>query len=252
MRAYAIRSLLCVGAIAMGSAFDVCAAEFAINPLRVTLSHTVKSAQIEIRNDDKRPLRVQIQAAAWSQDAEGKDSYVDSDALLYFPKAAEIPAGNSRIVRLAAKVPPASIEDTYRLFIQELPEPSEPRTAGSATVRILLRVGVPVFVEPLVPKAGGEIGALALHHGVSELAVSNTGNVHFAADRFAIVGLDRDGKKLFETPLQDRYFLAGTTKRLRAQIPREHCAQLATLEAVLVGSRIDLKRRLDVSQADCQ
>ena len=109
-----------------------------------------------------------------------------------------------------------------------------------------------VFVEPLAPKAAGEIGSLALHRGVAELTVTNTGNIHFAADRLAIVGLGRDGKQLFETPVRARYFLAGTTKRLRAQIPREHCAQLAELEAVVASPRINLKRRLDVSRADCR
>jgi len=248
----AIGFVLCACALALGWSAAAPAAEFVISPLRVTLSRAVKSTQIEVRNDDTRPLRVQLEGMAWSQDAEGRDRYTESDALLYFPKSMEIPAGSARIVRLAAKAPPASVEDTYRLFIAELPSPGDTRDAGSASVRVLLRVGVAVFVEPLAPKASGEIGSLALHGGVADLTVTNTGNIHFAVERLAVVGLGRDGKQLFETPLQDRYFLAGTTKRLRARIPREHCGQLAALEAVAVGSRIDLKRRLDVSRADCQ
>jgi len=248
----ATRSLLCLCGFALGWVSAAQAAEFVISPLRVTLNRVAKSTQIEIRNDDKRPLRIQMQAMAWSQDAEGRDGYAESDGLLYFPKAMEIPAGESRIVRLAAKALPASVEDTYRLFVEELPGAEEPRSTGGATVRILLRVGVAVFVEPLAPRASGEIESLELHGGVAELTVTNTGNVHIAADRLALVGWSRDGKQLFATPLSDRYFLAGITKRLRAPIPAEHCAQLAALEAVLVGSRIDLRRRLDVSRADCQ
>lgn len=252
MLRYATRSFLCLCGLALGWISAVSASDFVINPLQVTLSHEVKSAQIEIRNDDTQPLRVQLQAMTWSQDADGKDGYVESDGLLYFPKAMEIPAGGSQIVRLAPRAVPASVEDTYRLFIAELPRPDDARSTGSASVRVLLRVGVAVFVDPLAPKPGGEIGSLALHGGVATLSVTNTGNVHFAADRLAIVGLDRDGKTLFETPVRDRYFLAGTTKRLRVQIPREQCGQLAALEAVLVGTGIDLERRLDVSRADCQ
>lgn len=248
----ATRSLLCLWGLALGSISAAYGGDFVISPLWVTLSRTVKSTQIEVRNDDTRPLRVQMQPMAWSQDAEGKDQYVDSDALLYFPKAMEIPPGSSRVVRLGPKALPASAEDAYRLFIAELPGPEEAAGTGSASVRILLRVGVAVFVEPLAPKLEGEIASFALRGGAAELTVRNTGNVHFAADRLAIVGLGRDGKPLFETPLRERYFLAGTTKRLRAQIPRAQCGQLAALQAVLVGSGIDLKRRLDASRADCQ
>lgn len=248
----ALRSSLCLFGLALGWISGACASEFVISPLQVTLSRAAKSAQIEVRNDDTQPLRVQLQAMAWSQDAQGQDRYVESDGLLYFPKAMEIPARGTRIVRLAARALPAGVEDTYRLFIAELPRPEEARGTGAASVRVLLRVGVAVFVEPGAPKASGEIRSLALHHGLAELSVTNSGNVHIAADRLAIVGLDRDGAKLFEAPLHDRYFLAGTSKRLRTQIPREHCVRLAALEAVVVGSRIDLKRRLDVSGADCR
>lgn len=248
----ATRLLLCLCALALGPLGPARAADFVISPLRVTLSREVKSAQIEVRNDDKRPLRVQMQAMAWSQDAEGNDRYVQSDGLLFFPKVMEVPPGASRVLRLGPRALPASAEDAYRLFIAELPGPEDAKGTGSANVRILLRVGVAVFVAPLAPKAGAEFHLFELHHGSAGLTVSNTGNVHIAADRLSIVGLDRGGKPLFETPLRTRYFLTGTTKRLHAQIPSEQCTRLAALEAVLVGSGIDLKRRLDVSPADCK
>jgi fimbrial chaperone protein len=244
----AIRAVLCTFALALGWIAAAPAAEFVISPLLVTLSRAAKSTQIDIRNEDKSPLRIQMQAMEWSQDAEGNNQYAESDALLYFPKAMEIPAGESRIIRLAARALPASVEDAYRLYIEELPgAPEGGRSGGGgADVRILLRVGVAVFVEPLAPKASGEIESLELRGNVAELTVHNTGNVHIAADRLALVGLGRDGKQLFATPLNDRYFLAGATRRLRAPIPAEHCAQLTALEAVVVSPRIDLKRRLDV------
>ncbi len=248
----ATRPLLFLCGLALGSIGLARAADFVINPLGVTLSREVKTTQIEVRNDDTRPLRIQMQAMAWSQDAEGKDQYVDSDALLFFPKTMEVPPGASRVVRLGPRALPTSSEEAYRLFIAELPAPGDSAGTGSASVRILLRVGVAVFVAPLAPKAGAEFGSLELRRGSAELSVSNTGNVHIAADRLSIIGLDRDGKRLFETPLRSRYFLAGTTKRLRAQIPSGECRQLAVLEAVLVGSGVDLKRRLDVNPADCK
>jgi len=245
------RLLLCLCSLALGSIGLAHAGDFVISPLRVTLSREVKSTQIEVRNDDTRPLRVQMQAMAWSQDAQGDDRYADSEALLFFPKTMEIPPGASRVVRLGPRALPASQEDAYRLFIAELPGPGDATGTGSASVRILLRVGVAVFVAPLEPKERAEFASFELRRGSAELTVRNTGNVHVAADRLSLVGLDHDGKRLFETPLRSRYFLVGTTRRLSAQIPSGQCRQLAALEAVLVGSGVDLKRRLDVSPADC-
>ena len=97
------------------------AGEFTINPLRVSLDRTARASEVTVRNDDATPLRMQVQAMSWRQDAEGKDQYEVSDDLIFFPRALEIPPGESRIIRVGVKAAPATREDTYRLFIEELP-----------------------------------------------------------------------------------------------------------------------------------
>src|SRR4249920_3478180 len=76
------------------------AAEFTINPLQVRLERTSRASEIVVRNDDSAPLRMQVQAMSWRQDADGKDQYEAADDLLYFPRAMEIPPGDSRIIRV--------------------------------------------------------------------------------------------------------------------------------------------------------
>lgn len=247
-----LRRLLCLAILLSGVVPPSWAAEFVINPLRVTLDRTTRSSQIEIRNDDREPLRLQLQAMAWTQDAEGRDQYAESDGLLFFPKALEIPPGEARIVRIASKAVPVTLEDAYRLYVEELPRATAAETGGAVNVRILLRVGVAVFVSPVEPRVGGEIRSLELRGGVAQLTVSNTGNANITADRVVLVGQSRDGKELFRTLLHDRYFLAGATRRLRTPIAREVCQQLASLEAVVVAQQILLKRTLDIARTDCQ
>lgn len=244
--------LLGVAGLLLAGVSPAPAAEFVISPLRVTLDRSTRSSQIEIRNDDRQPLRIQLQAMAWTQDAEGRDQYVESDGLLYFPKALEIPPGESRIVRLASKSVPVTLEDAYRLYVEELPVPSTAPAPGAVNVRVLLRVGVAVFVSPVEPKSAGEIRSLELRGGAAQLTVSNTGNVNITADRLVLIGTGRDGKELFRNLFPDRYFLAGATRRLRMPIPRELCRQLASLEAVVIGQGIYLKQTLDVPRPDCQ
>lgn len=227
------------------------AGEFTINPLRVNLDRATRSSEITVRNDDTAPLRMQLDAMSWRQDAEGKDQYAPAEDLLFFPRAMEIPPGESRIVRVGVRAAPVTREDAYRLFIEELP-PAAPDAAPQGTsLRIFLRVGVAVFVAPAQAKPTAEITRLDLKAGVAEWSVANTGNAHFSTETVELAGLARDGTRLFVQSFPERYFLAGTAKTLRLDVPREACRQLATLEASVTGENLGLKRRLDVDPARC-
>lgn len=229
------------------------ASEFTINPLLVSLDRSNRATEIVVRNDDSVALRMQVQAMSWRQDAEGKDQYEPVDELLYFPRAMEIAPGESRIVRIGVKAAPVTREESYRLFIEELPPPAptSPDPQG-ASLRVFLRVGVAVFVAPVQADRKAEITRLDLRAGKVEWAVANTGNVHFRSDRVEIVGVARDGTRAFAQEFPERYFLAGVVKTLRFDIPREACGRLAALEASVVGENLDLKRKLDVNPSACQ
>jgi fimbrial chaperone protein len=229
------------------------AGEFTINPLRVNLDRATRASEITVRNDDTAPLRMQVQAMAWRQDAEGRDQYEISDDLIYFPRALEILPGESRIIRVGVKAAPVSREETYRLFIEELP-PAAPANADPAgtSLRVFLRVGVAVFVAPAQIDRKAEITRLDLRGGVAQWAVSNSGNAYFRTERVELVGLARDGAQVFVQDFPERYFLAGVVKTLRFDIPREACARLATLEASVVADNLNLKRKLDVDSTACQ
>jgi fimbrial chaperone protein len=229
------------------------AAEFTINPLQVYLERTSRASEIVVRNDDSAPLRMQVQAMSWRQDADGKDQYEAADDLLYFPRAMEIPPGDSRVIRVGVKAAPVTREDAYRVFIEELP-PATPVSAQppGTSLQVLLRVGVPVFVAPAQPDRKAEIVRLDLHGTEAEWVVANRGNVHLRAEQLQMVGVARDGTRLFEQPFQERYFLAGVVKTLRFDIPREKCSQLAALEVALVAENVQLMRKLDVAPGTCR
>ncbi len=229
------------------------AAEFTINPLLVRLDRTSRASEIVVRNDDRVPLRMQVQAMNWRQDADGRDQYEPADGLLYFPRAMEIPAGDSRVIRLGVKAAPVSKEESFRVFVEELPHPTAAGTVASGTsLQVVLRVGVPVFVAPVQVDRKGEIVRLGLTGSMAEWVVANTGNVHLRAERVEMVGLAPDGTRLFEEVFQERYFLAGVVKTLRFEIPADKCGQLARLEVAVSGENLDLRRQLDVSPGSCR
>ncbi len=228
------------------------AGEFTINPLRVNLDRTTRASEITVRNDDTVPLRMQLEAMSWRQDADGKDQYEPAEGLIFFPRAMEIPPRESRIVRVGVRAAPVTREDAYRLFIEELPPPSGPDTGQMGTsLRIFLRVGVAVFVAPAQPKPTAEITHLDLRGGAAEWSVANTGNAHFRTEQVELIGVARDGTRVLLQDFPERYFLAGVTKTLRFDIPRESCRQFVALEAWVHGENLDLKRKLDVDPARC-
>jgi fimbrial chaperone protein len=227
------------------------AGEFTINPLRVNLDRGTRSSEITVRNDDTAPLRMQLEAMSWRQDADGKDQFAPAEDLLFFPRTMEIPPGESRIVRVGIRAAPVTREDAYRLFIEELPPAASESAPQGASLRIFLRVGVAVFVAPAQAKPAAEITRLDLNAGVAEWSVENTGNAHFRTDAVELAGLSRDGTTLFVQGFPERYFLAGVAKTLRFDVPRDACRQLVTLEASVAGENLGLKRRLDVDPARC-
>ena len=228
------------------------AAEFVINPLRLSLDRSNRATEVVIRNEDKAPLRMQVQAMSWRQDSAGNDQYEPSDGLIYFPRALEIPAGESRIVRVGIRAAPVALEEAYRLFIEELPPPAAKAAAASASVRVLIRVGVPVFVAPAHAERKPAVTQPAVKSGQVRWSVSNAGNVHFAADRVELSALARDGTTLLTQQFKERYFLAGTVKPLQSDLPPEVCVQAAAVEVSVVGESLDLRRRVDVKPGACR
>ena len=229
------------------------AAEFVINPLRVALDRSHKTGEFVVRNEGATPLRMQLQAMSWRQDADGKDQYQPDESLMFFPRSMEIPPGESRVVRLGVKAAPVTREDTYRLFVEELPPSQPPASAKQgASLQVLLSVGVPIFVAPAQPERGGSIEDLEMKAGQVTWRVVNSGSVHIRADRIELVGLARDGAQLFSHSVDDRYFLAGATRKLGFAVPPDACRTLATIEARVVAENLDLKRTLDVSPASCR
>jgi len=227
------------------------AGEFSINPLRVGLDRTNKASEVVVRNDDVVPLRMQVQAMGWSQDAEGRDRYDPAEGLIYFPRVLEIPPGESRIVRIGIRVAPVTREEAYRLFLEELPPATPAGEAGGASLRVFLRVGVAVFVGPLSRTSVAEHAELGVESGNARWVVRNAGTVHLRAERIELVGYAHDGTRLFSREFPDRYVLAGASKTLRHELAPGTCARLARLEATLLAEGVDLTRKLDVDPGSC-
>jgi fimbrial chaperone protein len=164
------------------------AGTFTISPLRVDFADATGMAVLTVRNGDAKPVVVQTQGLAWSQEG-GQDALTPSRDLLVSPAVFTLPAGGSQLVRVALRrdVDPAR-ELTYRLLLQEVPQAASPEFNG---LQIVLRLSVPVFVEPLAP-ATPQVAWVATRgtDGKLSLSARNDGSAHARIHGFSVKTAD--------------------------------------------------------------
>lgn len=148
-------------------------AEFDVSPIRLQLSDEAPSAALTLRNRTDTPRLIEVTVMLWHR-VEHQDSYTPSRAILANPPVFEVAPHSSQIVRVG--INSAEAEDTessYRVYLTEV------ATGQHQQLRILLSVGIPVFIPP---RSGAQYQlkwqATALSNDQVELTMHNTGNSH--------------------------------------------------------------------------
>ncbi|MFC5496176.1 molecular chaperone [Caenimonas terrae] len=227
------------------------AGDFLVDPIRLEMSPTSRSGVITVRNEGKEKLSFQMQAMEWTQDAEGRDTYTQTQDLVFFPRLMSVEAGDEGVIRVGARYPSPAREKTYRLFIEELPGAAKPADRKGAQMNVLIRFGAPIFVKPLRTEDRLEIEAVSLARGELSLSAHNLGNQHQVVEGIRLTGFDGQGKEIYAITLADRYLLAGSTKRYSTSVPHEQCVKLARLEIEFKTDKLTRNGKLEVGRAMC-
>lgn len=230
--------------LAACAAAPVLASDFSVSPVRVELRQGSLSETITVMNHAPARLRVSVKLMEWTQDEQGNDVYKDSGDIVYFPRQLEVEAEGRRLVRVGAKAPAGTTERTYRVFIEEQPEPSP--EGRNAHIAVYFRFGVPIFLPPAVPRMQADIGEPSMDKGKLSLQVRNGGNQHFRLVRLTV----SDGAG-HQQEVAGWYSLAGTQKTYTVDIPAEVCRRAKTLNVTVEGEGVRADRKLDVDPARC-
>jgi len=222
--------------------------EFRVTPIRLDLGREAKSGVITVINEGTEKLHVQMKAFEWTQDAEGKDQYTETSDIIFFPKMMILEKNEQRIIRAGIKIPAVAREKTYRLFIEEIPEP---RKSEGVNVAIAIRFGVPIFVKPLKEEAKGEIEKNELSKGIFNTIVKNKGNLHFIINSINLKGKNITGMEIFSKELSGWYLLSGASRVYTTQIPPEICKDITKLDIQVKTDRFILDGKLNVDKAMC-
>lgn len=229
------------------------AATFTVNPTRVSLSAKARSALLTLKNTSDQPVRFQLDVVRWHQNEKGEMSFTPTTEIVFFPKLVTLAPRQERNIRLGTTLPSGSVERAFRIFIEELP-PTAAAPAASATapgeVRILTRVGIPIFVEPGQAREELAVGAPELRSGRARFELKNGGNVHAVPTSIKVRGY-RGPDVAFEQDVQSWYILAGGTREYDIVVPREACSTLSAIGVDVELARRVLSERASVQATSC-
>lgn len=227
------------------AAGDVAAAAFTVTPVRVLLGRGANSALLTVRNDSTEPIRFQITLKAWNQAPNGEMELSDTNDLVFFPTLMEVKPSEQKNVRIGSSFKaPVTTERSYRIFFEELPAPQvvkpEEKQTG-AQVKVLTKMGVPIFIQPANPVIKGEIGGLSQSGRNVQFDVKNVGNSFFSVMGTSVTGIAKDGSTTFEKKQDGWYVLAGGLRHFRFEIPAEKCSATDHVRVGVLSTLTDEK-----------
>lgn len=221
--------LLVATGLALAPALVADAATFRVTPIRVDLSRTSRSALLTLMNDSNEEIRFQISGFEWTQSPTGELKLSPSAEVIFFPTLVTLKGGEERKVRVGITAAPGAVEKTYRVFFEEIPGLQKQEARQGSQVRILTKMGIPIFVEPTDVKAQGEIRNAAIDHGKLRFDVANGGTVHYMLQKVHVTGKDSAGKTLFDQDRDGWYVLAGSFRSYDIEVPPAVCSSLKSI-----------------------
>jgi fimbrial chaperone protein len=227
--------LLAPGLLFLGAG-RISAAGLNVSPVQLYLKAEESKTLLTLRNDGEETVRFQLQVNTWGEDAKTGMTLGPTEDIVFYPTLVALKPGETHKVRVGTMIPFGALERTYRLFIEELPPAEKPAQSRSA-VRVLTRVGIPIFVQPTKVLESQTLSAVALGSGSASVELENAGNVHLRVETVRLEGFATGGARLFDREAPGWYVLAGGRKSFTVDVPRDACARVRKLIATVKTDR---------------
>lgn len=174
-------------------------------PVTIQMIPGQMATSLSVTNQGTSEMALQVRIYAWAQ-VDGIDKLSDSNNVLASPPLATIPPGGTQVVRLILRRPPYEQEATYRILLDQIPPP-----AASGTVRIALRLSIPIFAEPATRTAAHLLFRIERLSSEATLVVTNNGNRHELLRDIVVATTNGHTLKIKQSGLS--YVLAGQSQR---------------------------------------
>lgn len=249
MRKATLSSLFLLCLVGLAGSAD--ASSFTVNPIKVSLSGKSQSALLTLQSQTNEEIRFKILVQEWKQSPQGEMQLKDTKDIVVYPGLLTLAPNEERKLRIGSTVPAGAVERNYRVFVEELPPLRAPQTSGKSEVKVLTKMGVPIFVSPAKPVAAGAVEGMTLAKGKLSFTVKNTGNVYFLVQSVRVKALNTAGASTFEKNLEGWYVLAGGTRVWEVEMPKDACAKSKTLSVEVQSAEVNFSGHMDVSAAGC-
>lgn len=225
------------------------AATFSVAPTQIFLAGKATTALLTVKNDSSEPVRFQLSAFAWQQLPSGEMQLAATSDVVFFPALLTLGPNEERKIRIGSTVTAAAQERTYRVFVEELPPDAPP--ADAAAVRVLTRMGVPVFIRPAQQSASATLADLGLNNGALRFSVTNSGTVHFVPEKVLVRVLSQNNEALLERELQSWYILAGGRRDFDLAVPPADCGKVERVTVDVTFNSNVLRETLQTPGGAC-
>jgi|GEM_PF-208254 len=215
-----------VFALAWLPAAPLYAASIGVSPTLVEVSRGESMSALRVKNgesgDGARAVSVQARIVRWRQDETG-DVYEPAQNVVASPPVTRIAPGAENLIRIVrTATQPVAGEESYRVLLDQLPEPDTAQAGG--VVSLLIRHSVPVFfvapaARPAQPqwqieRLPSPPTPLPVGEGIPEggwrVTVVNTGDKRLRLANLAL--FDADGVLVAERTGLVGYVLGGSRR----------------------------------------
>ena len=244
---YQVAALVAASIIGGGPwAYLANAATFTVEPTQIAFSNRTNSVLLTLRNESTDTLRFELSVFKWGQSPSGEMQLEPTEDIVFFPALLTLAPGESRRVRVGNATEFDTREKSYRIFVEELP-PLERQANG---VRVLTKMGIPIFLKPAKELASANLNNLGQKSGKLFFTVHNEGTVHFVPKEIRVRGF-AGSTTAVDNRLEGWYILAGGRREFDMAFPETECARITSVMVDVQFGSESLQERLQTPNGVC-
>ncbi|MBX9591378.1 MAG: molecular chaperone [Hyphomonadaceae bacterium] len=184
------------------------AASLQVAPVIIEVPQRAATSSMQLRNLGSKTLTAQVRVFRWTLQ-DGADKLVETRDVVISPPLSEITPGSTQLVRIVRVAQqPVQTEESYRILIDEVPEPAGARNSG---VTFAVRYSIPVFFLGATSASAPLAWSIEQHAGRITVAASNPGAHHVRIAALRVRGAQ--GEVMSFGPGLAGYVLAGSMAR---------------------------------------
>lgn len=199
------------------------AATFTVDPTQIFLFNRTGSVLLTLRNESTEMLSFQLSVFAWAQSITGEMQLQPTQDIVFYPPLLTLKPSETRRVRVATATSFDLREKTYRLFVEELPPTDAPKG-----VRVLTKMGIPIFLRPAKEVATASLTDVRQQDGMLKFTLANVGTVHVVPRSVKVRGF-AGSATAFEKDLNSWYVLSGGSRDFEMALPKTGCTQVTSI-----------------------